>query len=456
MANTIDFLSYMRESEESSNASRWPVMEGKLINSEKELQETGFRTAPRGYNPHYQTRLDEAQRLVDRVLSGNRWAALQFAEAMTMSDFAGYFGDILDRSILANYAEIPYTWRTYAAATSIQDFRQAKIFRFDRGASVLDGPLLPNSYGASGAGPTGLAQVSEYPMRYRTETNYVDQLYKFGARMDFAWETLVNDDLDALRDTPALFGRAARRTEEKRVTSLFCGAAGPNTAFFNTANKNRLNVACLPNLLTQYGLPDNPHFSITALQAAMNLMANQRDLDGEPISIESWALVYPQSLDVPVKNVLHATQVLANDQGGTIELLGSGATQNAVSTQRLMTVNWAKDVVQMAKNYYLNVVNTTSGNTAWYLFANPASGRPALRQSFLRGHEGPEMWMKAPNAMPIGEGRLGPGAGPSPSGAQNPMDGDFETDSVQYKVRHVLGGTLLDPLMAVCSSGVDA
>lgn len=455
-----DFLAYMRESDEASNAGRWPVMQGTPVNSAADLRESGYRTPPRGYNPHYQQRLDEAQFLVDRVLAGSRYAADQFAEAMTMSDFAGYFGDILDRSILANYAETPYTWRMYAKATSINDFRQAKIFRFDRGASVLDGPLLPNGYGASGSGPTGLAQVSEYPMRYRVETNYVDQLYKFGARMDFAWETLVNDDLDALKDTPALFGRAARRTEEKRVTELFTTSAGPNTAFFSTANKNRLTVASLPNLLTQYGLPDNPHFSVTALQAAMNLMANQRDLDGEPISIDAWCLVYPPALEVPVKNVLAASEIWANDQGGTIGLLGTGATQSGVSLQRLLTTNWAKGIVAPAKNYYLPVVNTTSGNTAWYLFASPSNGRPALQQSMLRGREGPEMWMKSPNAMQIGEGNMGPGNGGGnvgySNGVGNPMDGDFDTDSIMYKVRHVLGGTLLDPIMAVASSGVDA
>ena len=40
-------------------------------------------------------------------------------------------------------------------------------------------------------------------------------------------------------------------------------------------------------------------------------------------------------------------------------------------------------------------------------------------------------------------------------GDANPMDGDFSTDSIIYKVRHVLGGTLLDPIMALASTGVN-
>jgi hypothetical protein len=444
----MDFLQYIRNSESEKGNRGYTFADASAPFSERGIAEPNYRTAPRDVTPEYRVRLDEAQRLWDRVLSGNRWAALQFSEAMTMSDFAGYFGDILDRSILANYAETPYTWPLYCDRKEINDFRQAKIFRFDRGASVLDGPIQPNSYKASGAGPTGLAQISEYPMSYRVESNYIDQLYKFGRRMDFAWETLVNDDLDALKDTPALFGRAARRTEEKRATELFVTSAGPNPTFFSNANKNLLNITVLPNLTTQYGLSSNPHFSITALQAAMNVMQNQRDLDGEPISIDAWCLVYPPSLDVVVKNVMSATQVWMNDQGGTIGTDGS--------LQRLLADNWAKNVVKPAKNYYLPVVDTTHGNTGWYLFASPSNGRPALQQSFLRGRTGPEMFMKAANSVAIGEGVMGPGNGVMPgTGNVNPMDGDFETDSIMYKIRHVLGGTLLDPIMAVASNGSD-
>lgn len=453
-----DFLQFIRESEQN-NGQFGATFNGTPIMREADLLERGYRTAPTDPTPKYQERIDEAQRLVDRVLSGDKWAALRFAEAMTMSDFPGYFGDILDRSVLANYMETPYTWRQYCKATTINDFRQAKIFRFDRGASVLDGPILPNQYGASGSGLTGLAQVSEYPMRYRTESNYVDQLYKFGARMDFAWETLVNDDLDALKDTPALFGRAARRTEEKRATGLFVSAGGPNSTFYSTANKNVLTNAVLSNLNASdgYGLPDNPILSIVSLQAALNVMMNQRDLDGEPISIDAVTLVVPPALKIVAMNILNASQVWMNNQGGTVGISGTGSTASATSLQRLLADNWAKNIVKLAVNYYLPVVNTSAtGPTAWYLFSDPNNGRPALQQSFLRGRSGPEMFMKASNSIAIGEGQMGPGAGVMPgTGQTNVMDGDFETDSIMYKIRHVIGGTLLDPIMSVASSGAN-
>ena len=43
-----DFLAYMRESDEASNAGRWPVMQGTPVNSAADLRESGYRTPPRG------------------------------------------------------------------------------------------------------------------------------------------------------------------------------------------------------------------------------------------------------------------------------------------------------------------------------------------------------------------------------------------------------------------------
>ncbi len=455
----MNVLEYMRRSE--TDGGRLGVTfdeSGRIDMSRASLAPEG---RPVGYDAVSGTtsrnQYREAMRWVEqqyvKAMNGDRWARLRLSEALTTSDFGVYFGDVIDRSVLANYAETPYSWDTYCYRARIQDFRQSKIFRMDRGAAVLDGPILPNSYGASGSGPTGIEQVSEYPERKRVSTDYVDQLYKFGALMGFSWETILNDDLDGLKDTPALFGRAARRTEESRATKLYATATGPNSTFFSNANKNVVNSTVLSNLLTGFGLPNNPPLTVTALQAAMTIMMNQRDLDGEPISIEGVTLVVPPALKIAAMNILNASQLWANDQGGTYATPNSNS---AISLQTLVTENWAKNIVKLAVNYYLPVVVTSGslGQTGWYLFADPNNGRPALRQSFLRGHESPELFMKLPNAVAIGEGRMGPGPGVMPGTmSANPMDGDFEGDNITYKIRHVLGGTLLDPICAVASSG---
>ena len=437
-----DFLNYLRESESDGGRRGGTFGEGTPLTG---LSESGFRSvAPKERSARFEQGMSEARRLLDRVLSGNRRAAVDFREAMTMSDFGTYMSNIIDRSVLANYAETPYSWPMYAKRATLRDFRQAQIFRGDRGAAVLDGPILPNSYGASGTGTNGLAELTEYPMRKRAISNYTDQIYKFGALMEYSWEAMINDDLDLLRDTPELFGRACRRTEEQRVSQLYMSSTGPNATFFSTANLNKVTAA-VNAIVTTLGLSDNPALSVTSLAAALIIMASHLDLDGMPISIEGLTLVVPPALDITARNIVNATQILMNDMGGTTDTSGTGATATLSSAQRLLTRNWAQGRVQVAVNYFAPIVNTTSGNTAWYLFANPNGGRPAMRLSFLMGHEAPEMFMKASNAIRIGGG-----------GEVNPMEGDFDNDSITYKVRHLLGGTLLDPLMGVASAGTNS
>ncbi len=429
-----NFIQYLRESESNGGRSGF-AWDGEPMAG---IHEPGMASVNRSLAARLtpaqrQQGYSEARRLLDRVLAGDRWAALKFQEAMTMSDFSGYFGDVLDRSVLANYAETPYTWDQYIARKTIRDFRQAKMFRFDRGASVLDGPIVPSTTtGISGTGTTGLDEITEYPMRKRVSSNYTDQLYKFGALMDFSWETMINDDLDALKDSPALLGRACRRTEEKRATKLYTSSTGPNATFFSNGNLNLVNSTVNSVVTT-----NNPVLSVTSLAWALIIMSSQLDLDGEPIDITAATLVVPPALKYAAMNIIRTSQIGMNDMGGTNNTGSTGT-----SLQRLYAPNPFEGIVSLAVNYYAPIVNTTSGNTAWYLFSSPRNGRPAAQQSFLMGHEAPEMFMKSSNSVPIGGG-----------GLTNPMDGDFDTDSIIYKVRLCLGGTLLDPKMAVASTG---
>ncbi len=219
------------------------------------------------------------------------------------------------------------------------------------------------------------------------------------------------------------------------------------SALYSNTNKNIVNNT---NVGDSGG--NNPAFNITALQRAIIVMMKQLDTTGQPISVEAMTLVVPPSLKTVAMNVLNTDYIYMADQGGTQQI--NGANISATVAQQLHAMNWAKNVVRLAVNYYLPIVDTTYGNTGWYLFANPENGRPALEVGFLRGHTRPELWMKAANSVAISEGSMGPGAGVFPgTGQMNPMDGDFDTDAIHYKIRHIIGGTRIDPLMTVYSNG---
>jgi hypothetical protein len=367
-----------------------------------------LRTGNRAQDPNYLARLAEAATFISEVYSGRR-RVHQLEEAMTTSDFPLLFGDILDRQMLGNYAETPSSIGQYITMKTVRDFRDSKLFTVDGAEAVLS--------------PVG--QREEYPMEALSEGRYTYSVSKYGRVVPFSWETMINDDLDALKDIPARLGKAARRSEEKFGTGLFVISTGPDTTFFSNTHKNILNLTNLPTSITGVS---NPPLSIAALQDAFTLLAKAVDADGEPIVLDTVTLVVPPALEVVATNIINATEIRINANGGEAD-------------QQLIVANWMRNRLRLSVNYYLPLIDTTHGTTAWYLFGSTGASRPALVMAKLRGHEQPERFMKSPNATRIGGGDV------------NPMDGDFDTDSIEYKIRHVFGGTQIDPKGAVASNG---
>lgn len=396
---------------------------------------------------NWERKMSEAANLVLRAFRGGKRDILNLQEALATSDFPNLFGDVIDRAVLANYLETPYTWNLIANQADVADFRPVKRFAVNGGTGLL-GAVDSNGF------PIPLEQGAQYPEDSLSDAAYTYRLFKRGKRMPFFWETLIDDDLNAIKDTPARFGRGARRDEEYFVTKLFANGTSAITqngasvaALYSNTNKNIVNNT---NVGDSGG--NNPALTITALQRALIVMMQQLDSTGQPISIEAVTLVVPPSLKVVAMNILNTDYVLMADQGGTQQV--NGANLSATVAQQLHAMNWAKNIVRLAVNYYLPICDTTYGHTGWYLFANPENGRPALEVGKLRGHATPELFMKLPNSVAISEGRMGPGPGTIPGTSNmNPMEGDFDTDSVHYKVRNVFGGTRIDPLMTCFSNG---
>lgn len=357
----------------------------------------------------YRQRMLAVTRMYRGMLEGSRRAALDFQEAMSRSDFSFLFGDIIDRQLLAAYQTRPVQWTQFAKRGRVRDFRTVKRFTLDGGEATLN----------------QVKELAPYKVRKVTDSAYEYAVAKYGDQIAVSWETMVNDDLDALTDMPTRLGNAARRTEEKFAAQLFSGTAGPNSTFFSNANMNVINAT-----VTGSGTPTNPALSITGLQYAMQTLGQQKDTDGGPIYVEGVTLVVPPALEVAAMNIINATEIEAATGGGD----GTGNDQ-------LRVTNWMRNRVRVVVNPWLPIVNTTNGNTAWYVFADPNVGRPAMELGFLIGHETPELWVKSPNAMRVGGGMVAP------------EEGDFEHDSIQYRVRMVIGGTLMDPRSAVASTG---
>lgn len=350
----------------------------------------------------YRRAVRETMRLIDRVRSG-ALPDLWLREAMSTSDFSLLFGDVIDRQMLGTYAETPPTYRQIMRMGTVRDFRTNRRFVMDGAENALD----------------EVKELAEYKASKLTPTKYDITIKKYGRRMPFSFETMINDDLAAITDTPSRFSRASRRSEQRFATGIYVSSTGPNSTIYSAGNKNQV-------LIANGATVDNPKLSTQGLADGLNVLALMKDTDGEPITVEAAILEVPTTLEITAQMILSATNLIF------------GADSAAM---RMETLNFLRNRVSLVVNPYLNLINTTNGATAWYLHAASSTGRPAFEFDFLRGYEAPQLFMKSPNAVRVGGGLV------------DPMQGSFEDDSLDYKIRHIFGGGALDPKATVASLG---
>jgi len=304
-------------------------------------------------------------------------------EAMTTSDFPYLFGDVLDRQVLASYKAVDPVWKAFVKMSTVKDFKTAYRYAITGGDQYLP----------------RVAEKGEYLASDRNEAKYELAVLKYGRQFDISWEALINDDLGALKDTPERFARAAVRTEHRLVTSLYAG----NIALYTVANANVVATA----------------LSIGSLEAGVEAMASFRDVNNEPIMNRAKYLVVPPALEMTARQILASTTKMWTAAAGAAIAY---PTNNVISQYGL----------QLIVDPYLAIYGSAADLlTQWYLFADP-SDIAALEFARLLGHENPEICMKASDKVSVGGGAIGP------------MDGDFATDNVLYRVRHVFGGVIED------------
>ncbi len=327
--------------------------------------------------------------------------ARELRETMTRSDLPYLLaGEAFDRALLAEYREYPADWVGYTVQEKTKDFRTAERLMTSGGDGVL----------------SEVKEQAPYPYAAIDEDKWTFRVKKMGRKFGLSWEALKNDDLGAFRRLPNKLARAARRTEQRRVTELFCHSGGINTTDLFKAHASSWNNGSTDPL------------NIESLTTAFNVIGTAKDSEGEPIYFEAVHLVVPPSLEITARNIINA-----------IEISYPLSTTTANQQVTLRVNNWIKNRIQLHVNPYIPIVNTTNGSTNWFLFPDP-NDVEILVFARLMGHEEPEIFMKDPNAIRIG-------------GGSDPFAGDFEHDSIDYKLRHCFGTALGDYLGCYGSTG---
>lgn len=338
---------------------------------------------------------------------GHRPWRRKVEEVMAASDFGSLFTDVLDREVLERYRAIPKQMRQIARIKSFTSLSRT-INRHQ------------------GAGLTGelheVGQGEEYQEDQKTQRNFSYTPKKFGRRVKMFWETWLDDQgVGFFGDIAQSLAEAAANTEEKRLTELFWNAAGPLEAYFNQGTHGQNGVSALA-------------FSSANLEVAMAAMAGQTagyrapaDINGEntPILNRPMFIVIPPVLEVTVRGALAAARLGAQSR-----------TTNSLNEAMLAEMADLTIVV----NPWLPVIVTTGtlAATTWGIFSGTIK---PCELGLLQGHEEPQITIKDSNHKFIG-------------GADVPFEmGDFDTDTMQYRIRMVQGETTLDERGGWASGG---
>lgn len=325
-------------------------------------------------------------------------------EAETTADFPYLFGTVLERQLYAKYKAAVPDWRDYIKVGTQNDFRPAWILGLNGLQGVLQNVALRGEYPNDGNLVDGKVQII---------------LQKYGREFGLAWETLINDDLGAFSDLAERFATAALRSEYQYASSLYATKTGPSTALYGAPIAHPLYTANVTNLFSGAGSV----FSITNLGAACSAMRRFVDYDNQPVIFDGFELVVPPVLEIPMLQALNPANIIQSGGDAT-----SGAKpQIRSSSNTVPMLNITGHV-----NPYLPLIDLT-GRPTWYLFAKLSNAGYAARMNFLRGHESPELCMKNPNKIALG------------GASMSPLEGDYESDSIRWRIRHIFAGVQVDP-----------
>jgi len=322
---------------------------------------------------------------VARIAMGHRPTMQRYrverAEAYhSTGSFANLMLDAANKTLLAGYEEAPYTWDQWARqAQSVDDFKPINRIRLSEMAN-----------------PEMVPEGKEYPETRMSDKKESYTVEKYGNIFSVTWETVVNDDLDALSRIPAAQGAACRRKQNAAVYGVLTAnaAMGDGGALFNSTAQT--TAGGHDNLDGSGAAP-----SVTELNAGYLRMMTKKGINTS-VTLN----ILPEYLIVPAALAATAMEVLGSIARPEV---GGSAAGNS-NTHNIYGPNGQRQL-----RLIIEPTLDASSTKAWYLAASNTQV-DTVELAFLSGEESPVL-----------ESEWG-----------------FDNDVYRYKVRQTFGVAAID------------
>ena len=290
----------------------------------------------------------------------------------TRGSFPALMLDAANKTLLAAYDEAPYTWSLWPRnAGSTEDFKNINRIRFGESPDL-----------------EAIPETQPYPEKSITDNRVSYAVQKYGALFSVSWETVVNDDLDAISRVPAMHGNAARRLQNKKVYEVLTSNPTMNDgqALFSASHASGDNTS---------GAAAAP--GVTTLNTGYTKMMLQKGL-----SSSSVLGITPRYLIVP-----------ANYAATALEIVNSQSYAQSNGNEGVVNIYGVNGVRPLS--VVAEPILDAASSTVWYLAAD-TSQIDTVELTFLSGEESPVL--------------------------ESEMD--FDTDTYKYKVRQTFGVAPID------------
>ncbi len=311
-----------------------------------------------GYSTLGQIRVDE------------RAPITRISEAdVTTANFSYLLGVSMNKRLLHDYQAWPAEWRRFCTEVPIRDFKQQTRVRL----------------GAFGSLST-VAEDAAYTTVTLSDTAATYSATKRGNIVTISRETIVNDDLHAIKQIPGKLAVAAAYTLAEFVYGFLSSNSNiyDGNALFDATNHKNLGSSAL---------------SSSAMQAGVTAMREQTNYASKRIGLRPKYLIVPPELEFTGLVLVKSAGLPGSNNNDINPMMGY--TQLIVSPQ-------------------LPAAGTPS-NSSWYLAADPAEV-DTIEIGFVGGQVNPALFIQ-----------------------DNPLFGlNFTQDAVSYKCRHEYGGAVMD------------
>lgn len=275
----------------------------------------------------------ESLRMAGQPIYGD--ALDMIGRAFTTSDFPLLLANVANKALLEGWETQEETWPAWVAEGSVSDFKTHTAVRPGEVDSLDE-----------------IGEEDEYKYGTRTEQQEQYKIATFGKLFGISRQTIINDDLAALADTPKEFGEAATRTVGDVVYAVLTAnsAMGDGTSLFHA---NHANLAGAGGAV-----------SVTTIGAAEVAMGLQKDIGGKRrLNIKPVFFLCPLT-QKPVAEQFFTTPVIGTQASPNVSNIYAGAYFTRIYEPRL----------------------DDSSTTAWYLAARKGK---TVKVFFLNGNKTP-------------------------------------------------------------------